>query len=84
MSEAKKTLHLKYFALLKEERGLNSETIQADFVTAEELYEHLKQQHGFRMSTRLLRVSVNNKFVHWQTHLKDGDEIVFIPPVAGG
>jgi len=29
-------------------------------------------------------VAINEDFSDWNTPLKDGDELVFIPPVAGG
>ncbi|MGE0266840.1 MAG: MoaD/ThiS family protein [Candidatus Omnitrophota bacterium] len=79
-----KTVHIKYFALLKEERGLNSETLQTDCLTVQDLYGFLKSKHQFKLSMDILRVSVNGQYVHWQTHIKENDEIVFIPPVAGG
>ncbi len=79
-----KKIIIKYFAVLKEERGLDQEVVETQAGTAEELYEALKQQHGFKMTTRLMRVSVNNAFVPWDSAIADGDEVVFIPPVAGG
>ncbi len=79
-----KTIHIKYFALLKEERGMNSETLQTECETVKDLYDWLREKYAFKLSTDILRVSVNSQFVHWQTHINDNDEIVFIPPVAGG
>jgi molybdopterin converting factor subunit 1 len=79
-----KTIHIKYFALLKEERGMNSETLQTDCLTVYDLYVYLKSAHGFKLSPEILRVSLNGQYVHWQTHINDNDEVVFIPPVAGG
>jgi molybdopterin converting factor small subunit len=29
-------------------------------------------------------VAINAEFRDWQSPLKDGDSVVFIPPVAGG
>ena len=79
-----KTIHIRYFALLKEERGMNSETLQTDCQTVHDLYIYLKSTHGFKLSPEILRVSLNGQYVHWQTHINDNDEVVFIPPVAGG
>jgi molybdopterin converting factor small subunit len=31
-----------------------------------------------------LKVAVNARFTNWSTALAEGDEVVFIPPVAGG
>ncbi|MBP9853294.1 MAG: MoaD/ThiS family protein [Candidatus Omnitrophica bacterium] len=78
------TVHIKYYALLKEESGLNSETLQTDCITVQDLYVFLRKKYAFKLSTDILRVSVNSQYVHWQTHIKENDEIVFIPPVAGG
>ena len=79
-----KTIHLQYFALLREERGLSNETIETKAATALELYEELKEQHGFRLSSELLRVAINDEFKRWDSPLKTNDTVVFIPPVAGG
>ena len=32
----------------------------------------------------MLRVAVNAEFAAWDRPVRDGDEIVFLPPVAGG
>jgi molybdopterin converting factor small subunit len=32
----------------------------------------------------MLKVAINGEFTDWSTPLADGDEVVFIPPVAGG
>jgi molybdopterin converting factor small subunit len=32
----------------------------------------------------VLRVAINSEFGDWTAPLKDGDAVVFIPPVAGG
>ena len=79
-----KTIHIQYFALLREERGLSQESVSTQAETAEDLFEELKSKYHFRLSTNLLRVSINAEFKNWQTILKDQDKIVFIPPVAGG
>ena len=31
-----------------------------------------------------LRVALNAEFQAWSAEIQDGDEVVFIPPVAGG
>jgi molybdopterin converting factor subunit 1 len=79
-----KTIHIQYFALLRERRGLSQESIQTSVKTARELYDQLKSQYQFNLSTDLAKVAVNSDFVDWNTPLKDGDTVVFIPPVSGG
>jgi molybdopterin converting factor small subunit len=41
-------------------------------------------RHGFVMAEERLRVAINGAFAPWERPLRDGDEVVFIPPVSGG
>lgn len=77
-------LTLQYFALLRDQRGLDEETIESHCQTASALYSELAAQHGFTLPTSVLKVAINDDFSTWSSELKDGDRIVFIPPVAGG
>ena len=80
----RKTIHLLYFAILREERGKAEETIQTDAQTASQLYEQLQSLHEFTLNPKVLKVAINEEFQSWKTILKDQDTIAFIPPVAGG
>lgn len=75
---------VQYFALLREQRGLARETVSTMAATPAALYGELAPRHGFTLGAERLRVAVNGDFATWQTSLKSGDEVVFIPPVAGG
>jgi molybdopterin converting factor subunit 1 len=77
-------LRLQYFALLREEAGRQSETVETAAPTPAALYTELAARHGFRLPAAQLRVAVNAAFSDWDRPLQDGDEVVFIPPVAGG
>lgn len=79
-----KTVHLRYFAILREQRGLATETVTTTAGDAAALYAELRAAHGFTLPSDRLRAAVNGAFAPWDTPLADGDEIVFIPPVAGG
>ena len=79
-----KTIHLQYYALLREERGLSQETITTTAQTAKELYQELRNRYHFRLEIEQLRAAINGEFKDWTTPLKTGDQVVFIPPVAGG
>lgn len=78
------TIQLHYFAILRDQRGLAEEQLEIEPQTAIQLYQSLKSKYGLSLDSQALRLSVNQAFVPWQTQLKDGDEVVFIPPVAGG
>lgn len=77
-------LTIRYFALLREQRGLGHETLATAAATPAALYAELAARHGFTLGAERLRVAVNGDFAGWQTPLRRGDEVVFIPPVAGG
>ena len=80
----KKRLHVRYFAMLREQRGLGDETVSSGASTAAELYEELRARHGFTLPADRLRVAVNDEFEPWGRAIADGDSVVFIPPVSGG
>jgi molybdopterin converting factor small subunit len=78
------TVTLHYFALLREQRALSSESLSTSAATAGALYGELAQRHGFTLPVTHVRVAINGEFAAWDTALRTGDELVFIPPVAGG
>jgi len=78
------TVRLHYYALLREQAGRSSETVDTAAPTPSALYAELAARHGFRLPASQLRVAVNAAFSDWDRALVDGDEVVFIPPVAGG
>lgn len=77
-------IHVQYYALLREQRGRDEETLNTTAETAEELYAELQARHGFAMPQDRLKVAVNETLCPWTTPLHEGDTVVFIPPVAGG
>ncbi|MBI5415457.1 MAG: MoaD/ThiS family protein [Candidatus Omnitrophica bacterium] len=79
-----KTVHVQYFAVLREERGRGEETVRTRARTARELYGELQRQYQFKLSDDLLRVAINEQFSDWQARLDSGDRVVFLPPVSGG
>jgi len=78
------TIHVQYFAILREQRGLSEETIQTAVDTAGDLYADLRASHHFSLPIERMKVVVNETFVDWEHPLTEGDRIVFVPPVAGG
>lgn len=83
MSSAK-TFHIQYFAILREQRGLAQETLTSSAPDAATLYEELRARHGFTLPANRLRVAINGEFAPWPAPLAGGEQLVFIPPVAGG
>ena len=83
MSNSKK-IKVRYFASLREQANLLEEELQTTSNTALELYEELSEKYNFSLNSKNLKVSVNQKFAPMESALCEGDELVFIPPVAGG
>jgi len=79
-----KTIHIRYFAILREQRGSAEESVETAARTPLELYSELSGVHGLGIAPSHLRVAINSEFGDWQTPLRDQDQVVFIPPVAGG
>jgi molybdopterin converting factor small subunit len=74
------TVTVHYFAMLREQARRDSETRVTNAGTPRELYTEL----GFTLPAGNLRVAINDAFVAMDARLNDGDEVTFIPPVAGG
>ena len=79
-----KTIHISYFSFLRESRGVTEEVFETKAATAGDLYLELQGLYGFGLSRDSLKVSINDVFSSWKADLKNGDHIVFIPPVSGG
>jgi len=79
-----KTIHVQYFAVLREQAGRGEEALPTNAHSPADLYEALKERHGLTLPRTVLRVAVNEEFCGWDRPLQEGDRVVFIPPVAGG
>jgi molybdopterin synthase sulfur carrier subunit len=44
----------------------------------------LQSSHRLTFRPELLKVAVNERYVPMDSPLRAGDQVVFIPPVAGG
>lgn len=75
-----------YFGRLKELSGSSEESIELrDGARIEDLFAHCcsarPELRKFRSSLVAAR---NREFAPWETPLRAGDEIGFLPPVSGG
>ncbi|MSR09405.1 MAG: MoaD/ThiS family protein [Gammaproteobacteria bacterium] len=76
-------VQIEYFAVLREHVGRAREDLTTAATTVGQLYAELDQRYAFPEVGRV-KVAVNDEFRDWTAPLKDGDFVVFIPPVAGG
>ncbi|MBW7916578.1 MAG: MoaD/ThiS family protein [Trueperaceae bacterium] len=81
---SEKTVRVAYYALLREARGEASERVVTAARDAAGLYEELRALHSLPLPRSALRVAINDEFAAWERELADGDQVAFIPPVAGG
>ncbi|HVW20975.1 MAG TPA: MoaD/ThiS family protein [Opitutaceae bacterium] len=79
-----KSVRVRYFAILREQRGLAEERLETGALTAGEIYAELSARHGFTLPPERLRAALNDEFAPWGATVREGDILAFIPPVAGG
>ena len=79
-----KSVKVLYFAKLREERGIDEEEVETLACTAAGLYDELSFRHRLSLKLDSLRCARNGDFCDWSQPIQANDEIVFIPPVAGG
>ncbi len=73
-----------YFAVFREQAGVDSEQLSIEPATAGELFQRMAHKHGFADPTSRCKVAVNDELKDWDVRLEDGDRVLFFPPVAGG
>ena len=75
---------VRWFALLREARGREEETVETGAATSGALYEELRARHRLPLARDALRLAVNGAFAAWDAPLHDGDAVAFLAPFAGG
>lgn len=79
-----KNITVSYFAQLRELTRTNSESLQTDTVTPAGLFEEIRAKYQLPLKRKGMMVAVNGDFTDWSHPLSHDEEVVFIPPVAGG
>jgi molybdenum cofactor guanylyltransferase len=82
--QAARQIRIQYFALLREQAKRRDETVVTHAGTALQLFNELSARYHFTLPHDMLKVAINSEFADWGQPLKNGDVVVFIPPVAGG
>ncbi|MGB1360557.1 MAG: molybdopterin converting factor subunit 1 [Alphaproteobacteria bacterium] len=77
-----------YFAWLKNKIGKNSDELNMDFDSVNDLVNHLKStgdnyKDAFN-DINVIKVSINCEFAKLTDPVKSGDEVAFFPPITGG
>ena len=75
-----------YFAVLRDITGKNQSDLSLrDGARAGEVWQQLRDRHAeLAEYRRPPMIAINETYATPDTVLRDGDELAFIPPVAGG
>lgn len=84
MSTAERPLRVRLYAILREHTGCELLALSSGAATAADLFDELKKAHQWPWPRASFRAAVNDTFCAWDHPLRAGDEVAFIPPVAGG
>ena len=79
-----KTITVRYFALFREQAGVDEETLTLEASTAADIFEFTKPRHGSAEPSGHCKVAINDVMADWSTPVEDGDMVLLFPPVAGG
>ena len=78
-------VRLLFFAVLRDIVGKSeTEWEVPDGTRAADLWQQLRSQHAKLMTAPQPMTAVNEAYVRPEAILREGDEVAFIPPVAGG
>jgi molybdopterin synthase catalytic subunit len=79
-------VHIRLFASLRELAGQGEVALDLpDGATAEDAWSVLAAAHPALAPRRAhLTAAVNRRYAAFAEPLRDGDEVVFVPPVSGG
>lgn len=81
---SKKKINVSYYAQLRELTGQQHELLETESETPAGLFEEIRAKYQLPLKRKGMMVAVNGDFSEWKHPLTEGEEIVFIPPVAGG
>ena len=75
------TIHVRFFASLREQTGINSKEVDADGLkNVRDLWALLTNEP---LNDTTL-IAINKTYSGPESRVKDGDEVAFFPPMTGG
>ena len=76
---------LKCFSQVKYALGTDEMTFELENGTTSSEFERIvRRSSANKLDDVILRIAINQEYVKDDKELKDGDEVVLIPPVQGG
>ena len=77
-------VRVRYFAIFREATGVDTERVETNAASARELFAEMAEKHSAMRSEPAALVAINDQMSDWHSPIRDGDVILFFPPVAGG
>jgi molybdopterin converting factor subunit 1 len=79
-------VRVRLFASLREAVGQDRLSLELpDGASVEAAWRRLAGEHpALAPARKSLAAAINRRYASFETALRDGDEVVFIPPVSGG
>ncbi|MBS25288.1 MAG: molybdopterin converting factor subunit 1 [Gammaproteobacteria bacterium] len=75
------TIHVRFFASLREQTGINSKEVDADGLkNVRDLWALLTDEP----LNETTLIAINKTYSQAESRVKDGDEVAFFPPITGG
>ncbi len=86
MTAAAMAIQARLFARLREQAGVDSETVHVPAGSlVKDVYAALRGLHpSLESNLDSVRPAINQEFSDWDAVVGEGDEVAFIPPVSGG
>jgi len=76
---------LLYFAVLRDIAGRRDDVVEVPEGTrAADLWQRMRESHQALRDVAQPMTAINESYADADQVLRDGDELAFIPPVAGG
>ena len=69
-----KTITVRYFALFRENAGLDEETLTLDAETAADVFAATRDRHGSAEPLGHCKVAINDQMVDWDAPVGDGED----------
>ncbi len=79
-------MRVRLFAALREAAGRSDLAVELpEGSTPEDVFRRLAHEHpALEPKRKSLATAVNRRYARFDAPLREGDEVVFIPPVSGG
>ncbi len=77
-------VNVRYFAVLRDRAGVSDEVFETASSSVRALVDELIEARSLGLASPMIRAAVNGRFAADDEPLRGGDEVVLIPPVAGG